>query len=133
MCSSQFYVDINSSCLIRNLQYTIIYRILEENCVQSDSQFISQLNYMGLRCHVMYVKKKSYLADIEFDNGGAVEVVKLQEDWHFKILTSVGQHLLHVVCYVGFSASFLQCINIFPVIFTFIPQVLFLKQQISHA
>lgn len=32
---------------------------------------------MGLRCHVMYVKKKSYLADIEFDNGGAVEVVKL--------------------------------------------------------
>lgn len=32
---------------------------------------------MGLRCHVMYVKKKSYLAYIEFDNGGAVEVVKL--------------------------------------------------------
>lgn len=38
--------------------------------------------------NVLYVKK-IYLADIEFDNGGTVEVVELQEDWHFQILTSV--------------------------------------------
>lgn len=38
--------------------------------------------------NVLYVKK-IYLTDVEFDNGGAVEVVELQEDWHFQILTSV--------------------------------------------
>lgn len=50
--------------------------------VQEEKSFITR----GKKCLIC---KKIYLADIEFDNGGTVEVVELQEDWHFQILTSV--------------------------------------------
>ena len=56
----------------------------------------------------VYIKRQEYLADVELDDGGTVEVVELEEHGHFEVLAAIRKHLLHMVSHIGFSAPFLQ-------------------------